>query len=139
MGRETALQYAHVGALVPILARSGDALEETKNLILADVPGADVLVLAADVCDVEAMRGTVQSVTGALGSLIYSLLMRVLSPHLRQVRTSLLLLLLLRDLLVHFIKVLNSKDQNVWWNTFEVNIRGSFNLSGISSFLQVLY
>ena len=127
VGRETALQYAHAGALVPILARSGDALEEMKNLILADVPGADVLVLTADVCDVEAVWGAVQSVTGALGSLIYSMLMRVLSPHLRQVRTSLLLLLLLRDLLVHFIKVLNSKDQNTWWNTFEVNVRRSFN------------
>ena len=83
VGRKTVLQYAHVGALVPILACSGDALEETKNLILADVPGMDVLVLAADVCDVEAMQGAVQSVTGALGSLIYSLLMQVLSPHLR--------------------------------------------------------
>ncbi|KAH9997199.1 hypothetical protein BJV77DRAFT_1065279 [Russula vinacea] len=76
VGRETALQYAHAGALVPILARSGDALEEMKNLILADVPGADVLVLTADVCDVEAVWGAVQSVTGALGSLIYSLLMQ---------------------------------------------------------------
>ena len=52
-----------------ILARSGDALEETKNLILADVPGADVLILAADVCDVEAVRGAVQSVLRRFGKL----------------------------------------------------------------------
>ena len=52
-----------------ILARSGDALEETKNLIVAAIPGADVLVLAADVCDVEAVRGAVQGVLRRIGKL----------------------------------------------------------------------
>ncbi|KAH9989504.1 NAD-P-binding protein [Russula vinacea] len=115
VGRETALQYARAGASVAILARSGDALEETKNLILTDVPGADVLVLAADVCDVEAVRGAVQSVLRRFGKLD--------------------ILIANAGAVTAFTPMLNSKDPNAWWNTFEVNIRGSFNFisAGVSA------
>ncbi|KAF8469860.1 NAD-P-binding protein [Russula ochroleuca] len=107
VGRETALQYARAGALVAILARSGDALEETRDLIVADVPGADVLVLAADVCDVEAVRGAVQSVLRRFGKLD--------------------ILIANAGAVTAFTPMLNKEDPNAWWNTFEVNIRGSFN------------
>ena len=69
IGRETALQYARAGASLAIVARSREALDETRDLIVADVPGADVLVLTADVCDVEGVRNAVQDVLQHFGKL----------------------------------------------------------------------
>ncbi len=73
IGRETALQYARAGASVAIVARTGDTLNETKDIIVAAVPNADVFVLTADVRDVESVRNAVESVVrhfGKLGILI---------------------------------------------------------------------
>lgn len=69
IGRETALQYARAGALLAIVARSREALDETRDLIVAAVPGADVLVLTADVRDVEGVRSAVQDVLQHFGKL----------------------------------------------------------------------
>ena len=63
------MQYARAGASIAIVARSGDALGETRDLIVAAVPGADVLVLAADVRDVESVRVAVESVLERFGKL----------------------------------------------------------------------
>jgi NAD(P)-dependent dehydrogenase (short-subunit alcohol dehydrogenase family) len=70
LGRETALQYARAGASVAIVARTAHALDETRDLIIAAVPGADVLVLAADVRDVESVRGAMESVIQRFGKLV---------------------------------------------------------------------
>ena len=69
VGRETALQYARAGASVAILARSKDTLDETKEIIIAAVPGADVLVLTADVRDMESVRAAVESALRRFGKL----------------------------------------------------------------------
>ena len=69
VGRETALQYARAGASVAIVARTAHTLDETRELIVAAVPGADVLVLAADVRDVESVRAAVESVIQRFGKL----------------------------------------------------------------------
>jgi NAD(P)-dependent dehydrogenase (short-subunit alcohol dehydrogenase family) len=71
IGRETALQYARAGATVAITARSADALGETRDAILAVAPqtDAEVLVLPADVRDVEGARGAVRDVLERFGKL----------------------------------------------------------------------
>jgi NAD(P)-dependent dehydrogenase (short-subunit alcohol dehydrogenase family) len=69
IGRETALQYARAGASVAIVARTGDALNETKDMIVAAVPGADVFVLTADVRDIESVRSAVDGVLRHFGKL----------------------------------------------------------------------
>jgi short chain dehydrogenase len=69
IGRETALQYARAGASVAIVARTGDALNETKDIIVAAVPGADVFVLTVDVRDIESVRSAVDGVLGRFGKL----------------------------------------------------------------------
>jgi NAD(P)-dependent dehydrogenase (short-subunit alcohol dehydrogenase family) len=69
LGREAALQYACAGASVAIVARTAHALDETRDSIIATVPGADVLALAADVRDVESVRGAVESVVQRFGKL----------------------------------------------------------------------
>ena len=51
------------------MARTAHALDETRDLIIAAVPGADVLVLVADVRDVESVRGAVESVIQRFGKL----------------------------------------------------------------------
>ncbi|KAN0111895.1 hypothetical protein V8E52_008101 [Russula decolorans] len=107
VGRETALQYARADASVAIVARSREALDETRDLIVAAVPGADVLVLTADVCDVEGVRSAVQDVLQHFGKLD--------------------ILIANAGAITSFTPLLNKKDPNAWWNTFEVNIRGVFN------------
>jgi short subunit dehydrogenase len=69
IGRETALQYARAGASVAIVARTGDALNETKDIIVAAVPSADVFALTADVRDVESVRNAVEGVVRHFGKL----------------------------------------------------------------------
>ncbi|KAH9992136.1 NAD-P-binding protein [Russula vinacea] len=108
VGRETALQYARAGASVAIVARTEDALGETKDIIVAAVPGVDVLVLAADVRDVESVRGAVEGVLRHFGKLD--------------------ILIANAGAITPFAPLLNKKDPNAWWNTFEVNVRGVFNV-----------
>jgi NAD(P)-dependent dehydrogenase (short-subunit alcohol dehydrogenase family) len=75
IGRETALEYACTGATVAITTRSADALGETRlttrDAIPAVAPQADaeVLVLPADVRDVEGARGAVRDVLECFGKL----------------------------------------------------------------------
>jgi NAD(P)-dependent dehydrogenase (short-subunit alcohol dehydrogenase family) len=107
VGRETALYYARAGASVAIVARTGDALDETRGIIVAAVPGADVLVLSADVRDVESVRAAVQNVLRYFGKLD--------------------ILIANAGAITLFTPLLYKKDPNAWWNTFEVNIRGVFN------------
>jgi NAD(P)-dependent dehydrogenase (short-subunit alcohol dehydrogenase family) len=130
VGRETALQYARAGASVAIVARTEDALGETRDIIVDAVPGADVLVLVADVRDVESVRGAVESVLRHFGKLdiLIANAGAITSFTPREDRPLILCsFCLLRDLLA-FIQVLNKKDPNAWWNTFEVNVRGVFNV-----------
>jgi NADPH:quinone reductase-like Zn-dependent oxidoreductase len=71
VGRATALGYARAGASVAIVARTTDALAETRDAIAAVDPraGAEVLVLAADVRDVEGARDAVRGVLRRFGKL----------------------------------------------------------------------
>ena len=69
IGRETALHYARAGASVAIVARTGDALNETRDIIVAAVPDADVFVFTADVRDIESVRSAVDGVLGHFGKL----------------------------------------------------------------------
>lgn len=51
------------------MARGGEALDETRDVIVAAVPSADVLALTADVRDVESVRGVVDGVLRRFGKL----------------------------------------------------------------------
>ena len=131
IGRETALQYARAGASVAIVARTEDALDETRDMIVAAVPGADVLVLTADVRDVEGVRDTMESVLRHFGKLDILIAnagaITLFTPREDRPQTTYPLSLCFFGLTVLAIQVLYKKDPNAWWNTFEVNIRGVFN------------
>jgi NAD(P)-dependent dehydrogenase (short-subunit alcohol dehydrogenase family) len=51
------------------VARTRDALDETRDIIVTAVPGTDVLVLTADVRDMESVRAAVQSALRHFGKL----------------------------------------------------------------------
>jgi NAD(P)-dependent dehydrogenase (short-subunit alcohol dehydrogenase family) len=61
IGAEMALAYARAGASVAILAPFQRTLDEKAAEILSIVPGAQVLVLPADVRDTEAVNAAVQA------------------------------------------------------------------------------
>jgi NAD(P)-dependent dehydrogenase (short-subunit alcohol dehydrogenase family) len=69
IGQEIALQYARAGAALAIVARSEDALGETKTAILEAVPSAEVLVVVADVRDPESAERAVQALLARFGRL----------------------------------------------------------------------
>ncbi|KAI0267850.1 NAD-P-binding protein [Gloeopeniophorella convolvens] len=107
IGRETALHFARAGAHVAISARVQTTLDETKSIILAEVPSADVLVLPVDVkssSDAEAaIRATVERY-GRLDVLIANA--GAANP---------------------FNQLLGEQDADKWWDIMEVNLRGVFN------------
>jgi NAD(P)-dependent dehydrogenase (short-subunit alcohol dehydrogenase family) len=130
VGRETVLHYARAGASVAIVARTGDALNETKDIIIAAVPSADVFVLTADVRDIENVRSAVDGVLGHFGKLDILIAnagaITSFTPGECYLFSSSLLPRYFLFILF-FIKGFDKKDPNAWWNTFEVNIRGVFN------------
>ena len=61
IGAEIALTYARAGASVAILARWKHTLDERAAKIRSSVPGAQVLVVPADVRDVQAVDAAVRA------------------------------------------------------------------------------
>ncbi|KAI9435091.1 NAD-P-binding protein [Lactarius indigo] len=114
IGQEIALQYARAGAALAIVARSEESLDETKRAILlaladAGASGAEskVLALAADVRDAQSAARVVWAVLARFGKLdILIANAGAISP---------------------VEQTLHQKDPDLWWNTFEVNVRGAFN------------
>ena len=130
IGRETALHYARAGASVAIVARTGDALNETKDIIIAAVQGADVFVLTADVRDIESVRNAVDGVLHYFGKL--DILIANAGAITSFTPGKCYLLPLELSFHLYFITGFDKKDPNAWWNTFEVNIRGVFNFARYS-------
>jgi len=106
IGADAALAYARAGASVAILARSQKSLDERAAEIRSSVPGAQVLVVPADVRDVRAVDDAVRATLSRfqrIDIVIANAGALTLWNHL------------------------HAKDPDGWWNTFEVNIRGIYN------------
>ncbi|KAH9032743.1 hypothetical protein EDB84DRAFT_1270510 [Lactarius hengduanensis] len=103
--QETAITYAMAGANVTIAGLSQETLDKTAAAIHAAVSGAQVLVVPVDVGDPKATEAAVQATLERFGRL------DVLIPN--------------AGALSNFDQKLGDKDPGRWWNTFEVNVRGS--------------
>ncbi|KAI0265855.1 NAD-P-binding protein [Gloeopeniophorella convolvens] len=109
IGQETALTFAKAGANVVIAARSQETLDKTTAVIFGAVPSAQILSVPIDVRDPNAAEAAVQATLRRFGRL---------------------------DLVIANAGALSSlghraagdKDPERWWNTFEVNVRGVFNI-----------
>ncbi|NMG73673.1 glucose 1-dehydrogenase [Aromatoleum diolicum] len=69
LGRATALQLAQEGAKLAIVDRNGAALEETQGALRAAVPKVEILAIAADVADEQAVRGFVDQTVARFGAI----------------------------------------------------------------------
>jgi NAD(P)-dependent dehydrogenase (short-subunit alcohol dehydrogenase family) len=58
-GKACAVLLASDGAAVTLMGRNGDKLTAARELILADVPGAKIAILAGDATDEEAVKAAV--------------------------------------------------------------------------------
>ncbi|KZV66972.1 NAD-P-binding protein [Peniophora sp. CONT] len=107
IGRTTALTFAKAGASVAIAARFSDALDETKALILKEVPQAKVEKYVVDVTKAEEVEGAVDGAAKKFGRL---------------------------DVVIANAGYTNAFDKSIeertsadWWRTFEINVLGVFN------------
>jgi NAD(P)-dependent dehydrogenase (short-subunit alcohol dehydrogenase family) len=69
LGRATALQLAQEGARLAIVDRNGAALEETRGALRAAAPKVEILAIAADVADEQAVRGFVDQTVARFGAI----------------------------------------------------------------------
>ena len=69
IGEEIALQYAHAGANLTLVARSQAGLDATRDAILRERPSAQVLVFPADVQDVTKAEEAVATTVRQFGRL----------------------------------------------------------------------
>ncbi|NMF96370.1 SDR family oxidoreductase [Aromatoleum toluolicum] len=69
LGRATALQLAQEGAKLAIVDRNGAALEETQGALRAAAPNVEILAIAADVADEQAVRGFVDQTVARFGAI----------------------------------------------------------------------
>lgn len=69
IGAETALQYACAGASVVLSSRKLSALEDVKSGILKEVPGAEILTVAADVTQTKEVEQAIAETIAKFGRL----------------------------------------------------------------------
>ncbi|KAI0034543.1 NAD-P-binding protein [Vararia minispora EC-137] len=107
IGRAIALFYAKAGASVAISARKQETLQQTKDIILEDVPHAQVGIFPADVKDPDAVAVAVSGAVEYFGRL--DVLIANAGASLA------------------FDTPMVDRDAKMWWNTFEVNLFGVYN------------
>lgn len=65
IGATAALFYAQAGANIVLVARRAENLEERKKVIEKDVHGAQILIVAGDICDPEVGKRAVKTAVDA--------------------------------------------------------------------------
>ncbi|KZV65513.1 NAD(P)-binding protein [Peniophora sp. CONT] len=109
IGATAALFYAKAGAKVVIVARRVDKLEQCKQGIEKEVPGAQVLVISGDISDPEVGKLAVKTaveVWGRVDIVIPNQFSFAGGPMAR----------------------FADKDPAAWWNTQVVSVRGTLNI-----------
>ncbi|GJE95872.1 SDR family oxidoreductase [Phanerochaete sordida] len=107
IGRTTAVVFAKAGANVAIAARSGSKLDETKAAILAAAPDAKVAKFIVNVKDTAEVQAAVDGAATAFGGLD--------------------IVIANAGAVTRFADTLDEKPADVWWNTLEINVFGTYN------------
>ncbi|KZV64031.1 NAD-P-binding protein [Peniophora sp. CONT] len=107
IGRTTALTFAKAGASVAISARSSGALDETKALILKEVPHAKVEKFVVDVTKAEEVEAAIDAAAEKFGRL------DVVVANAGYTNP--------------FDKPMEERTSADWWRTFEINVLGVYN------------
>ncbi|VDB88724.1 unnamed protein product [Peniophora sp. CBMAI 1063] len=107
IGRTTAITFARAGASLAISARSSSALDETKALVLNEVPEAKVEKFVVDVTKAEEVEGAVEKTVKKFGRL------DVVIANAGYTNT--------------FDTPMAERPSADWWRTFEINVLGVYN------------
>jgi NAD(P)-dependent dehydrogenase (short-subunit alcohol dehydrogenase family) len=73
IGRACAVRFARDGAKVALIDISADSLDETREIILRENPGVEVLCLTADVSVEESVAEAIERAASAFGKLNYAM------------------------------------------------------------------
>ncbi|KAI0313381.1 hypothetical protein OF83DRAFT_1065581 [Amylostereum chailletii] len=107
IGQETALFYARAGASLVLVARQQATLDHTRDIVLQENPGAQILAIPVDVKDWKESEAAVNAAVERFGGLDVVVANAGTTAPM-DVPTG-------------------EKDPVQWWNTFEVNLYGVFN------------
>ncbi|KAI0313045.1 NAD-P-binding protein [Amylostereum chailletii] len=107
IGQEIATLFARAGASLFLVSRNQPALEAVRTAIQVKAPDSQIECVAVDVKDPKAAK---EAVDKALGTYVR---LDVLVPNAAT--------------LTSWGETLAEKDEEAWWNTFEVGLRGTFN------------
>jgi NADPH:quinone reductase-like Zn-dependent oxidoreductase len=69
IGQEAALQYARAGASLVLVSRKQETLDETRAVILKEVPGTEVVTIVADVKDPVSAEEAIKATKSRFGRL----------------------------------------------------------------------
>ncbi|KZT53691.1 short-chain dehydrogenase/reductase SDR [Calocera cornea HHB12733] len=108
IGEATALAFAHSGASLFLASRKTSTMENVKETILKDLPNAKVAYAAADVVKPEDVKAAVDACIKDFGKID---------------------IVISNSGAAENILAMTEQDPNRWWNTWEVNVRGSFNVA----------
>ena len=73
IGRACAIRFVREGAGIALIDISGDKLAETKELILKELPSAEVLCLEADVSDENSVAAAIDQTAETFGKLNFAM------------------------------------------------------------------
>ncbi|KZV62657.1 NAD(P)-binding protein [Peniophora sp. CONT] len=108
IGATTALFYVRAGAKVVLNARRVQNLEERKAAIEKDVPGAQILLVAGDISDLEVGKRIVKTAVDTWKQLDIVIANSAIAAGPSD--------------------KLAGRDASAWWHTQEVNVRGVLNI-----------
>jgi len=108
IGAETAKLFARAGASVAMAARSQANLDSVRAEILKETPSAKLFVASVDVRDTKSVAEFVRGAAERFGHI------DTVVPNAGAVTP--------------LTQLLADKDADAFWNTFEVNIKGVYNI-----------
>jgi len=109
IGEATAIAFAKSGATLFLASRKLETLDTVKADILGTVPEAKVGTYITDVVDHESVKASVEACVKEFGKVDV-----VISNS---------------GTMEDFTQTIAQRDPNVWWETWEVNVKGSFNVA----------
>ncbi|KZT38535.1 NAD(P)-binding protein [Sistotremastrum suecicum HHB10207 ss-3] len=107
IGSEIALFYARSGASLVLFSRKQEGLDEVREEILKEVPGARIESFVGDVTSIEDIKGVVERAVEVFGRI------DVVVANAGKAN--------------EWVKPFVENDPEDWWRTVEVNVRGVYN------------
>ncbi|EJU05104.1 oxidoreductase [Dacryopinax primogenitus] len=106
IGAATAIAFARSGASLFLVARNKETLDKVKDSILQVVPNANIETWVVDVVDHLQVQEAVRGCLTAFGQI------DVVISNAAEIDAAIV-----------------QQEPSVWWHTWEVNIKGSFNVA----------